>query len=85
MDLLEAVRLEQVDRVPVVPVAARRLRAGLLEADLAVLLELVLEEVPAERPAVLQALEAGDARTRSSIPPMARFPTRRRLAKSPTT
>jgi hypothetical protein len=77
--------------VPVVPAAARLLRADLPEADLpevadqVVLLELVLEEVPAERLVVPEALEAAAARTRSSIPRMAKFPIRWKLARNPTT
>ena len=85
--LPEAVRLEPdlADPLEQVRVAVlRRLRAELLEVGhleqaLEVLVEVLAEEVLVDR------VEAVAEPTRSSIPRMAKFPTRRRPARSPTT
>ena len=86
-DLLVAERLA-ADRVVL---EARLLPEGLLEADRVDPLERDLA-VPAEDPVVPEAQAerlvvrvAVAARTPSSIPRMAKFPTRQRLARSPTT
>ena len=96
VDLPEADLLEQdlADHLLAADPEAQRWRADSLEQDLAGLLEVDLVEVLAvvvledlEHPAAVDPLVEEEVlpRTRSSIPRMAKFPTRRLLARSPTT
>jgi hypothetical protein len=84
-----AEHLEQARAVVVRPLQARLLEeAGLEVGRLEVeLVEVLAVAVPAAQAERLVALEeaAVAARTPSSIPRMAKFPTRQQLARSPTT
>ena len=82
VDLPEAVLPELVLEGLAEPLRRADLADPLWRQALAVL---VAAEVPAVVVPAGREASAAAARTRSSIPPMARFPTRRKLARNPTT